>query len=82
MLIIVSVSFLVTPEPFSIHEDQIEDSFQLEDRFDEESTSSYIIDAGDHYDLYIDGAFVCDFYEIPDEFKEYPVYKEKPGEGE
>lgn len=80
MLLIVSVSFIITPEPYGIHEDQIDGSFKLEERFDEETEDSYIIDAGDHYDLYVDGAFVCDFYEIPDEFKEYPVYKEKPDE--
>lgn len=80
MLLIVSVSFIITPEPYGIHEDQIDGSFKLEERFDEETEDSYIIDAGDHYDLYVDGAFVCDFYEIPDEFKNYPVYKEKPKE--
>ena len=78
MLLIVSVSFIITPEPYGIYEDQIDGSFKLEERFDEETEDSYIIDAGDHYDLYIDGAFMCDFYEIPDEFKDYPVYKEKP----
>ena len=82
MLLIVSVSFIITPEPYGIHEDQIDGSFKLEERFDEETEDSYIIDAGDHYDLYVDGAFVCDFYEIPDEFKDYPVYKEKPDGGD
>ena len=82
MLLIVSVSFIITPEPYGIHEDQIDGSFKLEERFDEETADSYIIDAGDHYDLYVDGAFVCDFYEIPEEFKDYPVYKEKPDGGD
>ena len=78
MILIVSVSLIVTPEPYSIHEDQIGESFDLQEEFDDSKEQSYIVDCKDHYDLYIDGAFVFDFYEIPDEFKDYPVYTEKP----
>lgn len=78
MILIVSVSLIVTPEPYSIHEDQIDESFDLQEEFDDSKEQSYIVDCKDHYDLYIDGAFVFDFYEIPDEFKDYPVYTEKP----
>lgn len=81
MILIVSVSLIVTIEPYSIHNNQIGDSYDLEDQFGETAEDSYIVDRGDHYDLYIDGKFVFDFYEIPDDFKDYPVYTDNPGDG-
>ena len=79
MVLIITVSFIVTPEPYAIHEDELDESFLLEEEFSAED-NSYILQTDDHYELYVDGAFVCDFNEIPDEFKEYPVYTEKPEE--
>ena len=53
-----------------------------EEDFDATAENSYIIDKGNVYDLYFNGHYVGEIYEIPDEFKDYPVYKEKPGDGE
>ena len=80
MVLILTASFIITPEPYAIHDDKKDDSFLLEEEFNSED-NSYILQTEDGYELYVDGAFVCDFYEIPDEFKEYPVYKEKPEDG-
>ncbi len=78
MLLIVTVSFIITPEPYQIYDDQVGISFDMEEDLGASADNSYILDVGDHYELYIDGKYTCDFDEIVDEFKDYPVYTEKP----
>ena len=82
MLLIVSVSFIITPEPYGIHEDQIDGSYDLEEDKGSTEENTYIIDASDHYELYIEDEMIGEMDNIPDEFKDYPVYKEKPKDGD
>jgi len=80
MVIILAASLIVTPEPYSIHEDQVGASFDMEDDLGATPENTYILDKGDYYELYVDGAFVAKMHHIPEEFSEYPVYTEKPNE--
>lgn len=80
MVLIIVTSFIVTPEPYEIYEKDIDGSYDYEEDFDATAENSYIIDKGNVYDLYFNGHYVGEIYEIPDEFKDYPVYKEKPEE--
>ena len=82
MALIIVISFVVTPEPYKIYEKDIDGSYDCEEDFDANAENSYIVDKGNIYDLYFNGHYVGEIYEIPDEFKDYPVYKEKPGDGE
>lgn len=52
----------------------------MDEKIGDAQEDTYILDKGDHYDLYVDGEYTCSFHEIIDDFKEYPVYKEKPDE--
>ena len=81
MVFILAASFIVTPEPYEIYEKDIEDSYNLERDKGSTKTNTYIIDAGDHYELYIEDELIGKMENIPDEFKDYPVYKEKPEDG-
>ena len=78
MLVIVGTSFLVTPEPHGISEEQARGSFDLEEDLGASAENTYILDKGDHYELYVDGAFMGRFQEITEDFRAYPVYNESP----
>ena len=80
MLLIIALSFVITVEPYEIHNDQIDGSYDLEEDIGSTDENTYIIESGDHYELYVDGELIAKMKTIPDEFKEYPVYKEKPEE--
>ena len=82
MLLIIALSFVITVEPYEIHDDQIDGSYDLEEDMGSTDENTYIIDAEDHYELYVDGELIAKMKTIPDEFKEYPVYTEKPEDGE
>ena len=82
LILILAVSFIVTPEPYGIPDDELEGSYDYQEDFNASAENSYIIDKGTVYELYINGELMGEIDEIPDEFKDYPVYKEKPGEGE
>ena len=79
MIAIVSISFIFTWEPYGFNEYQVNGSYDLEADLGSTSDNTYIIDTGSQYELYIDGEFVGDMTRIPDEFKDYPVYK-KPAD--
>ncbi len=78
MVLIITTSFIVTPEPYNIDNDQIGNTFDLEDDMGAAEDNTYIINAGNHYELYIAGEMIGEMDEIPDDFKDYPVYTEKP----
>lgn len=82
LILILAVSFIVTPEPYGIPDDELEGSYDYQEDFNASAENSYIIDKGTVYELYINGELMGEIDEIPDEFKDYPVYKEKPVEGE
>lgn len=79
MLVIVGASFVVTPEPHGISEEQARGTFDLEEDLGATSQNTFILDKGDHYELYVDGKFMGRFQEITEDFRAYPVYKEAPG---
>ena len=81
MIIIVSVSMVVTIEPYSIHSDQIEDTYDLEEDRGSTDDNTYIVDIGEQYALYVNDELIARFDNIPEEFKDYPVYTEKPEDG-
>ena len=81
MALIIVISFVVTPEPYEIYEKDIDGSFIMDEKIGDAEEGTYILDKGDHYDLYVDGEYTCSLHEIIDDFKEYPVYKEKAGDG-
>ena len=78
LILILAVSFIVTPEPYGIPDDELEGSFDLEEDAGSTETNTYIVEAGDHYELYVDGEMIAKMENIADDFKDYPVYKEKP----
>lgn len=78
MLFIIVISFIVTVEPYEIHDYQVEGSYDYEEDLGASAENTYILDKGDCYELYIDGQLMGEIYEIPEDFKDYPVYKEKP----
>jgi hypothetical protein len=82
MALIIVISYVVTPEPYSINQSEIDGSFKMDEKIGDAEEDTYILDKGDHYDLYVDGEYTCSFHKIIDDFKEYPVYKEKPEDGE
>ena len=81
MIIIVSISMVVTIEPYSIHSDQIEDTYDLEEDRGSTDDNTYIVDIGEQYALYVNDELIARFDNIPEEFKDYPVYTEKPEDG-
>ena len=82
MILIITISFAFVVEPYSIHDDQVGISFDMEEDLGASNENTYIIDAGNHYELYVNDEYISDFDEIPDEFKDYPVYTEKPEDEE
>ena len=80
MVLILAVSLIITPEPYAISDDQVDGSFDMEDGLGTSKDNTYIVDVGDRYELYIDGEFAADMHEIPEDFRDYPVYTEKPNE--
>ena len=82
MALIIVISHVITPEPYSINQSEIDGSFIMDEKIGDAQEDTYILDKGDHYNLYVYGEYTCSFHEIIDDFKEYPVYKEKPGDAE
>ena len=72
---------VVTIEPYSIHSDQIEDTYDLEEDRGSTDDNTYIVDIGEQYALYVNDELIARFDNIPEEFKDYPVYTEKPEDG-
>lgn len=75
MLLITGTSFVITPEPDWISEDNAKDTFTLDE--DRNTDGTYIIDHGDHYELYVEGESQGDFQHIVEDMRDIPVYKER-----
>ena len=81
MTLIIITSFIVTPEPYQIEDDQIDNSFDLEEDLGANADNTYILETGDDYEkyeLFVNGESLGTFHEIPEDLKDYPVYAEKP----
>ena len=78
LLLITSLSFLITPEPSSISEEAAHGSYDLEQDLGATEENTYIIDKGDHYELYVNGEFLGEFQNISEDFQNYPIYSERP----
>ena len=77
LLLITGLSFLVTPEPSSTDAKAAQESFSLEEDLGATTDNTYILDKGDHYELYVEGELIGQFQEIKGDLKGYPVYTEE-----
>ena len=72
MFISVSLSLFIVPES-NLKEIESNDTSM---GVTIEPDNAYILDNGGSYEIYVDGIFFVELDEIPEDFKNLPIYKE------
>lgn len=74
VIVIMSLSLVVVPE--TLYQKEAEKDWKEEDTFSIISDDTYIVNSPDGYQLYVDGKFAGTLKNIPEDFKEVPIYEE------